>query len=93
MIQELRYDPNNKINLDVQVGRLTTFEIDNYDSYVPNSSNLESAFKAKLSLKKRVAKSKSIQFESDEEDSFDSDLEAIEALLAKRYPKGKGKYR
>ena len=33
-IQEMRCDPNNKINLDALVGRLTTFELDNYDNYV-----------------------------------------------------------
>ena len=57
-IQEMRCDPNNKINLDALVGRLTKFELDNYDNYVPSYSNLESAFEALLSLKKKAAKSK-----------------------------------
>ncbi|MDF3681127.1 hypothetical protein P3S38_29575 [Enterobacter hormaechei] len=43
-IQEMRCDPNNKIGLDALVGRLTKFELDNYDNYTPNSSNLEFAF-------------------------------------------------
>ncbi|MBJ6949956.1 hypothetical protein JG666_22080, partial [Vibrio cholerae] len=75
------------------MGKLTTFELDNYDNYVPSSSNLEPTFEAKLSLKKKAAKSKGKQSKSEEEDSFDSDLEAIEALLARTYPKGKGKYK
>ena len=90
----MRCDPNNQINLDSLVGRLTTFELDNYDNYVRSPSNLEFALKAKLSLKKKTAKSKGKHFESEEEeDSSEIDLEAIEALLAKRYPKAKGKYR
>jgi hypothetical protein len=88
-IQEMRCDPNNKITLDAPVGRLIVFELDNYDNYTPSSSNLESVFKAKVSLKKNSKRSKRKQSESEEEDSSDSDLEAIEALLARRYPKGK----
>ena len=89
----MRCDPNNKITLNVLVGRLIAFELDNYDDYVPSSRNLESTFKSKLSLKKKATKSKSKQFESEEEDSSDNDFESIEALLAKRYLKGNGKYR
>ena len=51
-IQEMRCDPNKKLNLDALVGRLTTFELDNYDNYVPVSKNIESAFEAKLSQRK-----------------------------------------
>lgn len=92
-IQEMRCNPKNDITLDAVVGILTTFEKDNYDNYVPSFSNLESAFESKLSLKKKAKKSKARQSESEEEDSSDSDLESIEALLARRYPKGKGKYK
>lgn len=92
-IQEMRLDPNKKITLDALVGRLTTFELDNYDNYAPSSSNLEFAFKAKVSLKNKAKNSKRKKFKSEEEDSFDSDLESIEALLARRYPKGKEKYK
>ena len=52
-VQERRCDANHKINLDAIVGRLTTFELDNYDNYVPTSKNIESAFEAKLSLKEK----------------------------------------
>ena len=73
---------------------LIDFELDNYENYVPTSKNIESAFEAKLSLKKGK-KIKDIQSESEEEseESSDSDLEVIEALLAKKYSRGKGKYR
>ena len=60
-IQEMRCDPNNKINLDDLVGRLTIFELDNYDNYVPSSKGIESAFEAKLSLEEKGGKSKAKQ--------------------------------
>ena len=79
--------------MDVVVGRLTRFEMDNYDNYVPSSRNLESSFEAKFSLKRKSKWSKGKQSKSEEEDSSNSDLEAIKELLARRYPKGKGKYK
>ena len=59
-IQERRCEENHKITLDAIVGRLTTFELDNYDNYVPASKNIESAFEAKLSLKEKGEKIKDI---------------------------------
>ncbi|MDD0442894.1 hypothetical protein PS030_49945, partial [Shigella sonnei] len=50
-IQERRCEANHKINLEAIVGRLTAFELDNFDNYVPAFKNNESAFEAKLSLK------------------------------------------
>ena len=55
----MRCDPNSNITLDALVGRLIAFELDNFDNYVLASKNIESAFEAKLSLKKRGKKSKS----------------------------------
>ena len=52
-IQEVRCDPNKKITLDALVGRLTTFELDNYANYVPSSKVTEFSFEAKLSLKRK----------------------------------------
>ena len=47
-IQEMRCNLKNDITLDALVGRLTAFELDNFDNYAPNpSSNFESIFKAK----------------------------------------------
>ena len=48
-IQELRCIPRNNLTLEGLVGRLTTFELSNFDNY--KIENIESAFKAKLSLK------------------------------------------
>ena len=48
-IQELRCIPGNKLIIEGLVGRLTTFELSNFDNYKPES--LESTFKAKLLLK------------------------------------------
>ena len=91
----MRCDQNRKISLDALVGRLIAFELDNYDNYVPSSKGIESAFEAKLSLKKKSKKSKANQSGSEQEieEIFDSDLEVFEDLLAKKYSKGRGKYK
>ena len=94
-IQEVRCDSNNKIGLDALVGRLTAFELDKFDNYVPASKNFESPFEAKLSLKEKGKKIKDNQSNSEEEteESLDSDLEVVEALLAKKYSRSRGKYK
>ena len=66
-IQEMRCDPNKKLNLDALVGRLIAFELDNYDNYVLVSKNVESAFESKLSLKEKSMKSKENQLGINEE--------------------------
>ena len=87
----MRCDPNKKITLDALVRRLSTFELDDYDNYVPNFKNIESAFEAKLSLKENTMKSKANQSGSEEEidESSDNDLEIVESLLANKYSKGR----
>ena len=50
VIQEMRCDSTKDIDLDSLVGRLITFELDNFDNYVPNTNNIESNFNAKLTL-------------------------------------------
>ena len=94
-IQEVRCESNNKIGLDALVRRLTAFELDNFDNYVPASKNIESTFEAKLSLKEKGKKIKKNQNDSEEEieESLDSDLEVVEAFLAKKYSRNKGKYK
>lgn len=89
-IQEMRCDPKNDITLDALVGMLTIFELDKFDNYIPNSINLESAFQAKLSLKKKDAKSKRKRYDSEDEDGSDDGLEVFEVFLSRRFPKGKG---
>src|SRR5271154_2748532 len=49
VIQELRCVPGNNLSLEGIIGRLTAFELSNFDNYRPD--NVESAFKVKLSLK------------------------------------------
>ena len=98
VIQEMRCDPNSNITLDTLVGRLTLFELDNYDNYVPSSKGIESTFEAKISLKKRGKKSKANQSgseeeEEEEEEILDSDLEVVDALFARKCSKGRGKYK
>ena len=91
----MRCDPYNKLTLDALVGRLIAFELDNYDNYVPIFKNIESAFESKLLLKEKGKKSKANQSGSEEEtkEIFDSDLEIVESLLAKKYSEGRGKYK
>ena len=45
-IQEIRCILGNDLTLEGLVGRLTNFELSNFDNYKPE--NIESAFKAKL---------------------------------------------
>ena len=62
----MRCDPNSNITLNALVGRLISFELDNYDNYVPSSKNIESTFIAKLSLKDHFKKSKATSSKSEE---------------------------
>ena len=63
----MRCDPNSNITLDALFGRLRSFQLDNYDNYVPVSKNIESAFEAKLPFKEKSKKSKANQSASEEE--------------------------
>ena len=94
-IQERRCEANHNINLEAIVGRLTAFELHNFDNCVPASKSIESAFEANISLKEKGKKKKESQSDSEDESDqiSDSDLEVIEALLARKYSRGKGKYR
>lgn len=75
-IQELRCILGNDLTLEGLVGRLTNFDLSNLDNYKPE--NIESAFKAKLTLKesrekrqmKKIGKVKYVSSDSntDEED-------------------------
>ena len=86
----MRCDPNKKLTLDVLVGRLIAFKLDDYDNYVPVSKNIEFAFEAKLEKSKKSKDNKSGS-EEETKESFDNDLEIVEALLTKKYSKGRGK--
>lgn len=92
-IKEIRCNRVNNLTLDTLVGRLTNFELDNFDKCAPTSSNFESAFKVKLALRRKGGNSKRKQVDSEEENESDEDLEVLEDILAKREAKGKGKFR
>ena len=92
-IQELKCILGNNITLKGLVGRLTSFELSNFDSYKPK--NIESIFKAKVSLKQPNEKKKkeNIKYVSIDSDTNEEDVEQLEALLGRRFHKGKGKFK
>ena len=94
-IQELRCIPRNDLSLEGLGGRLTTFELSNFDNYKPQ--NIESAFKAKVSIKdseetKKKKKGKAKHVSSDN-DIDEDDVDQLEALLARRFHRVKGRYK
>ena len=56
ILQELRCTPSNDLTLEELIGRLTAFELSNFDNF--KIENVESYFKAKLSLKEPNEKKK-----------------------------------
>ena len=85
VIQQLRFTLGNDLTLDSLIGRLTTFELSNFDNYTPSSG--ECAFKSQLTLDGFKRKKKSKDVDSDSE-SYE-----LEALLARRLPRVEGKYK
>ena len=78
------------------MGRLIAFELSNFDNYIPE--NLESSFKAKLLLKdieevKPKKKKRKIKYASSDSNRDEEDVEQLEALLARRFYRGKGKFK
>jgi hypothetical protein len=94
-IQELRCIPGNDLSLEGIIGRLTAFELSNFDNYKPDK--IESAFKAKLSLQDsdqgRSKKEKKKKYVSSDSSTDEEDVEQMEALLARRFHRGKGKFK
>ena len=91
-IQELRCIPRNTLSLEGLVGRLTDFELSNFDNYRPK--NIESSFKTKLSLKEpdKKKKKEKTKYVSSDSDIDEKDVEKLEELLARRFYRGKGKF-
>ena len=50
-IQELKCTPSNKLTLEGVVGRLTAFELSNFDNFTP--TYVESSFKSQLVISKK----------------------------------------
>lgn len=84
-IQELRCNLGKNLTLEGVIGRIFAFEMSNFDNYTPTT--VESSFKSQLVLSKR--KGKHVKSDSD---TFDDDLDELEALIAKRFGRGRGKY-
>ena len=93
VLQELRCIQGNDLSLEVLVGRLTTFELSNFDNYKPEK--IESPFKSKVSLKEpnETKKKKKKKYVCNDSDTDEEDVEQLEALLARRFRKGKGKFK
>lgn len=86
-IHENRSTPNNTLTLDNLIGKLTTFELNNYDnSVVPN---VESTFMTSL----KIGKSSRKNNKDDSDRNTNDELDELEALMARWFPKGKGRYR
>ena len=95
-IQELRCVQGNTLTFEGIVGRLTAFELSNFDNYKPK--NLESSFKAKMTLKdteevKSKKKNRKGKHVSSDNSRDEEDVEQLEALLAKRFHRGKDKFK
>ena len=92
-IQELRCIPGNNLTLEGLVGRLTAFELSNFNNYKPES--LESNFKAKFLLKysdeKKQKKKRKIKHVSSDSDTNEEDVEQLEEMLTRRFHRGKKK--
>src|SRR5271156_6944421 len=88
-IQEMRVVAKNTVTLDSLIGRLISFEINNFDNSVLPS--IEFAFKSSLKISKSSHRH-SIRNDS-ESDNEDQGLDEIEALMARRLQRGKGRYK
>ena len=81
-IQELRCILGNVLTLDSLIGRLTTFELSNFDNY--SHVSIECSFKSQLTFNGSKRKNKNRHVDSDSESDND-----LEALLERRLPRGK----
>ena len=87
IIQELRCTPSDDLTLEVVIGRLNTFEMSNFNNFT--LAYVDFSFKSQLVLSKK-GKGKYVKSDSD---TFDDELDDLEALMARRLPRGKGKYK
>ena len=96
-IQELRCILGNNLSLEDLIDRLTAFELSIFDNYKPK--NMEYNFNAKLSLKehnekkKKKKKKKKEKYVSSDSDIDEEDVDQLEALLARRFHRGRGKFK
>lgn len=78
VIQELRCTLGNTLTLEGVIGRLTTFEMSNFDNYTPTT--IEYSFKSQLVHKKK-GNGKYVKSDSD---TYDDELDKLEVLMARR---------
>ena len=90
-IQELRCVPRNTLTFEGIIGRLTAFELSNFDNY--KLDNFDSTFKAKMTIKdtkkmqtKKNGKGKHVSSDSS---TNEDDVDQLEALLARRFTEEK----
>lgn len=86
VIHETRATSN--LTLDTLIGKLTTFELNNFNNSVVPS--IESTFMSSLKIGK--SSSKNDKYNNSDSNTND-ELDELEALMARRLPKGKGRYR
>jgi len=93
VIQELRCMSANDLTLEVLVGRLISFELYNFDNY--KSKNVVSSFNAKLSLEKpdEKKKKKKTKYVSSDSNTYEEDVDQLEALKERIFHRGKGKFK
>jgi hypothetical protein len=92
IIQELRCIPSSNPTLEGLVGRIATFEPSNLDKF--KYDNVQFSSKAKFSLKEpNEKKKKEVKYVSNDSDIDEEDVEHLEALLARIFHKGKGKFK
>ena len=69
------------------IGRLTTYEMLNFDNFIPTI--VESSFKSQLVLSKKGNQ----KYVKSDMDVSDDEHGELEALIARRIPRGRGKYK
>ena len=80
------------MTLEGPVRRLTTFELDNFGNV--SSKNIKTTFKAKLTISNSKDRKKRMKrYVDSDSETNDEDIDELEALLARRFHRGKGKYK
>ena len=79
----MREVANKNVTLDSLIGRLISFEMNNYDNNV--LPTIESAFKFSLKIRKSSNK------HTMRNDSDEQELDELEALISRIFGRGKGK--
>lgn len=85
-IQELRCTLGKYLTIEGVSGRLTYFQMSNFDNYTP--ATIESTFKSQLILRKR--KDKYVKINSD---SSNYEIDELENPYCKKIGKARGKYK